>query len=111
MAVILNAHVPHLAGHTVRAMVNFPVVYDTAADARTQGDGHKALTAAAGSGIILANRSAVSVVFQVEGLVHIFVEQATQRHSAKGKVTAILQGTGADLHHAGHTHADGKNFV
>ena len=111
MAVILDAHVPHLAGHTVRAMVNFPVVYDTAADARTQGDGYKALTAAAGAGIILANGGAVTIVFQIEGLIEIFVEKPPQRNPAKGQVAAILQGAGAYLHHAGHAYTDGKNLL
>ena len=104
-AVLLDDHVTHLTGHTVGAVVYFPVVDDTRAHAGTQRDGHKALALASRAHMELRQRRAVSVIFDVQRDIQIFVKQLSQRHVPQGKVAGIRDRTSPYIHRSGNADA------
>ena len=110
-AVLLDDHVTHLTGHTVGAVVYFPVgqqfaaQHHTAAHAGTQRDGHKALALASRAHMELRQRRAISVIFDVKWDVQIFVKQLPQRHIPQRQVAGIRDRTRPYIHRSGNADA------
>ena len=98
---IVDAGMPHLAGHTVAAVENLAVVDDPGADAGAQGDGNEAFAALPGSGVVFRQGGAVGVIFYIQMQSQPPLEQLPQRNVPQRQVAGIHDGAGADVHHAG----------
>ena len=110
-AVLLDDHVPHLAGHAVGAMVNFSIVHNACAHAGAQRHGHKPFAAAACTHVEFRQCRAVGVVFDVQRDIQIFMEQLAQRHVPQRQVAGVRDGAGANIHRPRHANAHRGDFT
>ena len=111
LPVVDDAHVAHLAGHAVSAVIDLSVVEDARSHAGPQRDGDKTLAALAGSGVVFRQRRTVGVILHIQGVGQIPVEELAEGDVPQGQIAGIQHRTGVDLHRSRHTHAHGAYLL